>query len=752
MTVAKNKKKRNCPALGRVIERVECAQWRHREVECPGDCEHNPFAPANYALYSEMEGRLAGASLRKLLKEGSGPTVKAIARAAESGNDEDLLLHSIKGLYFERDARGASFAERWLADPKEKWKNDERLFFEGIQRIRPAFLEVRAVLDDTRVEVLDLLHGGERLLLCDKMLAERACRFDCLFAWVFPLPHFWRFNGMATPYMSIGDFDPFGVFCELVRHHGGDPETVGDDPDWLFENLPVLNRTRERIRAERRRRTISGMDLKYWYGNYRDAGPDGGAELVARFDLQANTVREEPEAEEGEESPWETDRWTLLGGESPSGLGRSVLGNIRYNAFKGQWRVDAMTRPRFETLTAAFNKVAATGVRMTGEEYRDLAAELNDERSEEAADDLPPALLEATAMAAADPVQMRTETASETDDDDISRQLFRNWLNAEIPALGGKKPSEAAKDPDLAEAVLHRVKEQINAYDQGNLNIGRTGDVGDLLREHGLPDPGEPPPPKRPPRRSLTDPDPEAPPETFPMGAPDTAPEAPPESPFASDEEAEEDDDLDLREFCEEMADALTEFAETAEGPDRDYLLNQYQSLPMAQPPQETLLTDALKEGPIKELNETDNPGQILARITAGTGPDFLAALDAFLHELEFKDEERGAFCIAMMLMWVCLVPRGHRKPLLSLDDLRRRFFGFDFPPPETFDHSSELLACLCYTGPQEEVCLLSLMQYLRMRPDFPELEDPAKAFASSYPALLLLRVLCDCWAGEHPD
>ncbi|NBD38014.1 MAG: hypothetical protein GVY10_05550, partial [Verrucomicrobia bacterium] len=612
--------------------------------------------------------------------------------------------------------------------------------FDGVQRIRPAFLEIRAILDDTRVEALDLLHGGERLLLCDKMLAERACRFDCLFAWVFPLPHFWRFNGMAMPYTSIGDFDPFGVFCELVRHHGGDPETVGDDPDWFFENLPAMNHTRERIGDERRRRTIGGMDLKYWYGNYKETGPDGGAELVARFDLQADAVREEPEAEEGEETPWETDRWTLLGGESATGLGRSVLGNIRYNAFKGQWRIDAMTRVRFDTLTAAFLKVAGTGVRMTGEEYRDLAAELDDGPASDADADLPQALLGQTEMVAPDTLQMRTETAAEADGDDLSRQLFRNWLNAEIPALGGKKPSEAAADPALAEAVLRLVKEQINAYDQRNLGRGRTGDVGELLREHGLPDPGEPPPPKRPPRRSLTGRD------------PDDAPPTPPESPFPPDEEAEEDDDFDVMEFCEEMGDALTEFAEAAEGPDRDYTMDLYQSLPMAEPPQETLSTDTLKNGPIKELNETDNPGQILGRITAGTGPDFLAALDAFLHELDLQEEERGAFCIAMMLLWVCLVPPKHRKPRLSLDDLRHRFFSFDFPPPEAFDKASELLVGICSAGPQEEACLLALMQYIRLGDSFLEHEDSVEELAPAYPALVLLRVLCDCWAGENPD
>ena len=268
---AKNKKKRDCPALGRLIERVECAQWRHSEVACPSDCEHNPFAPANYALYSKMENRLTGASLRKLLENGTGETVKAIARAAESGNEEDLLLHSIKGLYFETDAEGSTFVDRWLADPKEKWKNGERIFFNGNKKIRPAFLEVRSILDHTGLELVDLLHDRERILLFDTQLAERACRFDTLFSWIFPLPHFWRLNGLATPYTGIGDLDPFGVFCELVRHHGGDPETVGDDPDWFFEHLPALNHTHERVRAERRRHMLGETSWKMFRSSDRNS-------------------------------------------------------------------------------------------------------------------------------------------------------------------------------------------------------------------------------------------------------------------------------------------------------------------------------------------------------------------------------------------------------------------------------------------------------------------------------------------------
>ncbi|NBD38398.1 MAG: hypothetical protein GVY10_07515 [Verrucomicrobia bacterium] len=99
-------------------------------------------------------------------------------------------------------------------------------------------------------------------------------------------------------------------------------------------------------------------------------------------------------------------------------------------------------------------------------------------------------------------------------------------------------------------------------------------------------------------------------------------------------------------------------------------------------------------------------------------------------------------------------MPHGHRKPLLSFDDLRRGYFAFDFPPPEAFNKASELLTGLCNAGPQEEVFLLALMEYIRLGRSLLEPDDSAEALASSFsfPALRLLRVLCDCWAGENPD
>ena len=735
--MARSKKKRECPALGRTIERVECAQWRHREVTCPADCEHNPFAPRNYPLFKDMEERLVGASLRRLMETGSGDAFTAFKRAAEKGKEEEIVLYSLQALYFEKDSSGFTFMEGWLGDSREKWKNDERLFFEYMQGMRPAFLEVRAILDDTCIEVLDLLRGGERLLVCDNNLAEQACRFDALFAWIIPMPHYYRLSGIVSPYQGIGDHDPFDVFCELLRHHGADPESVGDDLNWFFSNQPALSLTRERIASERHRRLMDGVDLKYWYGNYKNAGPERGADLVVKLDRHPDLNREDPEAEEDKEEAWETDHWVWLGGESTMGVGRSVLGTLRYNAFSGNWRIEAMTRARYDSLTKAFTGLAGAAVRMTGEEDKDLGAEMEGLKPSEPIGDLPAALLEKTDMLAPQSFQMPVGRGDGRGPFDFSRKLFQNWLQAEIPALGGKTPAAAAKDPALAEAVLHRVKEQINAYDQRNLGAGQTGDVADLIREHGLPDPGEPPPPKRPPRRSLTDPNQDEPPVPFPdLGADD-----------ASSPEDEEFDDIEMPEFCEVMAGVLTEMGGLCQGEERLIHEQRYRALPLAGPPKRALKIKALKKGPMRRLEEAENPEEILIAIVTSNGPDFLANLDALLRELDLGEQERGAFTLALLTLWICLVPADHRKPLLSIEEMRRRYHEQTFPPVHDYAHVSDLIAYLCEDARQTDPCLLALMEYLRSRHEEVQLSDPPEVLVNSYPGLLLLRVLCEWWS-----
>ena len=72
---------RRCPALGREISAADCGDSRISRYACPADCEHNPFAPANYAQLLEIEDRLDKKTLNWLFADASDRAALAQALA-----------------------------------------------------------------------------------------------------------------------------------------------------------------------------------------------------------------------------------------------------------------------------------------------------------------------------------------------------------------------------------------------------------------------------------------------------------------------------------------------------------------------------------------------------------------------------------------------------------------------------------------------------------------------------------------------
>ena len=68
----------------------------------------------------------------------------------------------------------------------------------------------------------------------------------------------------------------------------------------------------------------------------------------------------------------------------------------------------------------------------------------------------------------------------------VRMSLVRSWLNESIPALGGKTPREAARDPELRPTLVHLVKDQVRSFDEANLRAGTTGDMNWALRDLSL--------------------------------------------------------------------------------------------------------------------------------------------------------------------------------------------------------------------------------------------------------------------------
>lgn len=113
--MAKNSKRRDCPAVGREISSAECGQNRQSRYACPVDCPHSSFAPENYDQFLELEERLNMRAFERLfLDEVVGKSAKkAFERAMAKGDIGEGLPIFERWLFAERNEGGASVAERW---------------------------------------------------------------------------------------------------------------------------------------------------------------------------------------------------------------------------------------------------------------------------------------------------------------------------------------------------------------------------------------------------------------------------------------------------------------------------------------------------------------------------------------------------------------------------------------------------------------------------------------------------------------
>src|ERR1043165_1475953 len=178
--MSKKNKLRNCPAAGRPIEAFECALGRHGTYSCPEACEFNHFSVAHYSQYGEIEQ-----SADAKLIDWSADNV-ADKSQFEAGIQSRMLkephnsyFHFIAWHVFYRiDANGDTCVGKWAKSNFTGLNADERIIMRGRLQTRPAILEVHRILDDKRIEAVDLLDSRHApLILVDRSLASLAVRF-----------------------------------------------------------------------------------------------------------------------------------------------------------------------------------------------------------------------------------------------------------------------------------------------------------------------------------------------------------------------------------------------------------------------------------------------------------------------------------------------------------------------------------------------------------------------------------------------
>lgn len=506
--MSKKSKQRDCPALGRSITSLECATGRHHGISCPASCPHNPFSPACYddllALETRFDKRAVSA-----LGDAIGPENLARLLALEKSriNEEQTAVSAkvIRALFLERDTADHSFAERWLASGSPALSNDERTLLACKARIRPALLEVREIHPDGHLRVVDLLdpQAGESILV-DRMSWANAVRFQTLLVFSYPLPHYIRMfgGGLVWPEWSGLDLDPADCLAEIVAHAGG---PAADAPDgarreWIGHHfMDVLERVHA-VSDARNADMLAGLDIAWGWIEFEL--PAGASDpLGEKFAASPDTLPGEVEPDETAAGFVSALDWCDPADAGEKLLGRLLLGRVLR---KGDtWRLVASNRARLARLRESFLTLAEIpGLAPVREYLQDLAKQEAARRPSPDDPRVPPRLRANPSL-----FEMSTRRLSQPVDDtrpvaeNVSRFLDdanARWPDNPLPALGGRTPREAVRDPAARAQVIRMLKPRVFDADRKRLMGFPEPGPDDIIRELGLTEIDLPAPPDRP--------------------------------------------------------------------------------------------------------------------------------------------------------------------------------------------------------------------------------------------------------------
>ena len=502
---------RACPAAGKEITSRDCGENRGSLYACPADCPHNPWAPENYALGLEIDDRLSEKMMARQEREDRAARPPA-SRANYFGAPlRDVNAYWCFQFFFERNAEGRTFVERWQKQRFQDLGNDERVLLGHLAALRPTVIEVQRIIDDESFEIIDLLDDKEeRLLVRDRSMASRVLRFSAFLVWLARLPHYGRMIGIGMDVPSVQDFSPDEVVRETARHLGA-PDDPAALTAWLAANFEKMCNAFTETGIAMRQRTFEQLDARYYKTGYRLLTSQKACmrRIGKRGDVAEETVSEK-ELSEGftksftwlESAPQGDPDQLELAAVAPSApaVGRAILGRVLLG--EERIRLEANSTARNAQLRAVFERALAGAVEFTGERIDDIGAQvLKNQKSFDPAL-VPPALLanaRRIVLQSSIIPQSPAETSAVEATAGLVRRYHERWLDEQVPALEGRSPRQAAADPALRPKLVRLAKGIVNHTDRQNQRNGGNEDINWLLEELGLSEIIFDPPPLRAP-------------------------------------------------------------------------------------------------------------------------------------------------------------------------------------------------------------------------------------------------------------
>jgi hypothetical protein len=376
---------------------------------------------------------------------------------------------------------------------------DERILMRCRMHMQPAMIEVHRVIDDQRVEVVDLL-DPERgsFVIVDGGLARQVVRFEVYAGHIVPLPHYLRLLGTCVLVPNFHPLAPEEVIQEIIRHLGG----PGNNPGrrvWLAEHYEEFEKSLKAVALARRQAMFDALDGQFGKAVYALAQP--AAECIGQL-ATVPEIADDPLTEAERQEGFTGGRVWFAGSadreKQQTGEG-AVIGRILLGPT--HWRLEALGADRLARLRERFEQLMRQRVSFAGERRDDLGARLrmNEPKFDPAL--VSPTLLRDTPKLVVTTSRVEAPPGTIPNDRAAAGVIYdreQGILDEPIPALENKTPRAAASDPALRPQLLRWMKFWISQTDRRNLETGRNDDTNWMVRELGLTEILFEPPPPRP--------------------------------------------------------------------------------------------------------------------------------------------------------------------------------------------------------------------------------------------------------------
>lgn len=484
--------KRECPAKAALICPGCCGAKRGHEIDCPADCASFPFGTRAYDIWLRVDGAWAPKAfdyvLGKLGKEQFEKTAREFAPSWEEDGEDSFAEGArsalLRCLVMPMPGASLSLGEQWANEDWSGLNNDERYMARYRCRALPGLLEVQNVLDNTRIECVDILDPERgKFIVFDRSTASRANRFDTLLTWLVHYPHFSRVDGSGVHL----DRNFIQQFLKEMRKRS--KASLRDDSDMAvrrhlacnygeaFELIASLGR-------EMQENILSTLDVHHCRAYYRIKSSQ--TEIAAILDNKPDFSPDEDREAEPDDPPGsQYYSWMRLGEAKrlerymPSVFrhktpedGIGSLGTVRLST--DEFMLETFTRQKFDFAKKLLKKYFGRDLAFLKEEVINLAQQAF-ERSQ-------------------DPTREPEEPSQSTVPPEVEKQLieqfhrrhYEKFLDETVPMLKGLTPRQAAADPKNRPLLIDLMKLHMRNLDDQSRKQGVRLEIDWVLNELGL--------------------------------------------------------------------------------------------------------------------------------------------------------------------------------------------------------------------------------------------------------------------------